>query len=114
MSVMISHKTMFGSSLPPVVFMRIHVLIAFIVFACVYWCPTHFVLYFCFVFLRLVYSMLPGSLDCPFLIVPSVFSNIFLEHPKKQAITTLIKIFPLFYRSRGNIHACFAHNDDGG
>jgi hypothetical protein len=29
MSVMISHKTMFGSSLPPVVFMRIHVLIAF-------------------------------------------------------------------------------------
>jgi hypothetical protein len=30
------------------------------------------------VFLRLVYSMLPVSLDCPFLIYPSVFSNIYL------------------------------------
>ena len=29
------------------------------------------------VFLRLVYPMLPVSLDCPFLIVPSVFSNIY-------------------------------------
>jgi hypothetical protein len=28
-----------------------------------------------FVFLRLVYPMLPISLDCPFLIVPSVFSK---------------------------------------
>jgi uncharacterized membrane protein len=28
-----------------------------------------------FVFLRLVYSMLPVSLDCPFIIVPSVFSK---------------------------------------
>ena len=79
MSVMISHKTMFGSPLPPVVFIRVHVLITFIVFACVYLCPTHIVLYFCFVFLRLVYSMLPGSLDCLFLIVPSVFSNIYLQ-----------------------------------
>jgi len=30
--------------------------------------PTHIVLCFCFVFLRLVYPMLPVSLDCPFLI----------------------------------------------
>jgi hypothetical protein len=29
-------------------------------------------------FLRLVYSMLPVSLDCPFLIAPSVFSNVYL------------------------------------
>jgi hypothetical protein len=28
------------------------------------------------VFLRLVYPLLPVSLDCPFLIAPSVFSNI--------------------------------------
>ena len=33
---------------------------------------------FCFVFLRLVHHMLPVSLDCSFLIVPSVFSNIYL------------------------------------
>jgi hypothetical protein len=32
---------------------------------------------FCFVFLCLVYPMLPVSLDCPFLIAPSVFFNIY-------------------------------------
>ena len=34
--------------------------------------------FICFVCLRLVYTMLPVSLDCPFLIAPSVFSNIYL------------------------------------
>ena len=38
-------KTMFSSSLPPVVCRRAHVLITFFVFACVYW-------WFFFVFLR--------------------------------------------------------------
>ena len=33
---------------------------------------------FLFVFLRLVYPMLPVSLDCPFLIAHSVFSNVYL------------------------------------
>jgi hypothetical protein len=33
---------------------------------------------FCFVCLRLVYPMLPVSLDCPFLIAPLVFSNVYL------------------------------------
>ena len=37
---------------------------------CVFW----------FVFLRLVYPMLPVSLDCPFLIAPSVFSNHLFNH----------------------------------
>ena len=32
---------------------------------------------FSIVLLRLVYPMLPVSLDCPFLIVPSVFSNVY-------------------------------------
>jgi hypothetical protein len=40
-------------------------------------CPLGF-LYFLFV-LCLVYSMLTGPLDCPFLILPSVFSNKMLE-----------------------------------
>ena len=40
-------------------------------FVCVQWCPTHIMLCFCFVSLRLVYPMLPVSLDCPFLITPS-------------------------------------------
>jgi hypothetical protein len=46
------------------------------VFVCVWWCPTHIVLCYCFVFLRLLYPVLPVSLDCPFLIAPSVFSNV--------------------------------------
>ena len=39
--------------------------------------PTHIVLCFCFVFHPLEYPMLPVSLDCPFLIVPSEFSNVY-------------------------------------
>ena len=33
----------------------------------------------CFVFRRLVYPMLPVSLDCPILIAPSVFYNVYLQ-----------------------------------
>jgi hypothetical protein len=40
--------------------------------------PTRIVLCFCFVFLRLVHTMLPVSLDYPILILPSVFSNVYL------------------------------------
>jgi hypothetical protein len=32
---------------------------------------------FCFVFLCLVYHMLPVSADCPFFIAPSVFFNVY-------------------------------------
>ena len=38
------------------------------VFVCVQWCSTHLVLCFCFVFLRLVYLMLPIALDFPIFI----------------------------------------------
>jgi len=37
------------------------------------------VLCFCFVILLLVYPMLPVSLDCPFLIASSIFSNVYLQ-----------------------------------
>jgi hypothetical protein len=53
------------------------VLFTLVVFSCVYLCPTHIVLCFCFVFLRLVYHMIPVSLDCQFVIAPSVFSNVY-------------------------------------
>jgi len=33
----------------------------------------------CCLFLRIVYPVLPVSLDSPFLIDPSVFSNVYLE-----------------------------------
>ena len=34
---------------------------------------------FALYFFRFVYPMLPVSLDCPFLIAPSVFSHVYLE-----------------------------------
>jgi hypothetical protein len=52
----------------------VRVLFKLFVFASVELCPLHIVLCFCFVFL--VYTMLPVSLDCPFLIAPSVFSSV--------------------------------------
>ena len=51
------------------------VLVTSFVFVCLQGCPTHC---FCFVFRRLLYLMLPFSLDCPFLISPSVISNVYL------------------------------------
>jgi hypothetical protein len=48
---------------------------------------------FCFVFLRLGYPVLPVSLDCPFLIVSSVFSDVYLHsYAKRQPIKTLYEI----------------------
>ena len=44
-----------------------------------YWCPTHIVLCFCLIFLRLVYVMLSVSLDCPLLIASSAFSNVYIN-----------------------------------
>ena len=38
----------------------------------------HIVLSFCFDFRRLVYPMLPVCLDFPFLLAPSVLSNVYL------------------------------------
>jgi hypothetical protein len=58
-------ETMSGSSLPPVICRRAHVLFMLFVFACSSWWPTHIVWCFCFVSLRRVYPMLPVSLDCP-------------------------------------------------
>ena len=61
---------MLGSSLLPVVCGRAHVLFTLFVLACV----------LCCVFLRVVYPVLPDSLDCPFLIVTLVFSYVFLRN----------------------------------
>ena len=41
-------------------------------------CAIYIVLCCRFVCLRFVYPMLPVSPDCPFLIGPSVFSNVYL------------------------------------
>ena len=56
---------------------RAHVLFALLVFVFLKWCPAYIVLCFCFGFLRLVSPVLPVSLDCPFSIGTSVFSNFY-------------------------------------
>ena len=69
---------MFASSLSPVVYRRAYFIFLFtlFVFVCLQQCLTHIVLCFFFVFLRLACPMWPVSLDCPFLIAPSLFSNV--------------------------------------
>ena len=72
------YMCLLGSSWPPVVCRSAHVLFRLYVFVYIYWCAIHIVLCFCFVHLRLVFPMLLVSLDCQFLIAPSVFSNIYI------------------------------------
>ena len=73
-------KTMFISSLPPVFCRRAHVLFTLFLLACVQWDSTYIVLcFFCFACPRLVYPMLPVSLDCPILLARSVFSYVYLK-----------------------------------
>ena len=44
-------------------------------------------------FIYLMYTMLPVSLDCPFLIVPSVFSNVYLSYVHYVASFSGLSIF---------------------
>ena len=67
---------LFGWSLPPVVCRMAHVLFTLSVF--VYVIGAQHILCCVFVFLCLVYPMFPVSLDCLFLIDPSLFSDIYL------------------------------------
>ena len=64
---------------PSLICKSAHVLYTLFVFFGVLWSPTHLVLCFCIVCLRLVCSMLSIPLDCPFLTSPSVFSNVYLS-----------------------------------
>jgi len=78
---------MFGSSWPPVVYMRAHVLFTLFVFVYVLWCPTHMLL--CFLF-YLSSSCVLCTQFCQFLwiilIVPSVSSNVYLPMIKLHTI----------------------------
>jgi len=57
----------------------------------------------CCVFLRLVHPMLPVSLDCPFFVAPSVFSNVYLRLTDISVITLMFQAETVFsyhfYRS---------------
>jgi hypothetical protein len=71
---------MFSSSLPPVVCRK--ALHYFCLFA--YSGVQRILCCALFCCLSRVYPMLPVSLDCKFLIVPSVFSNVYLAYPPQR------------------------------
>jgi len=73
-------KTMFKSSLFPVVCMRAHVLFTLFLFVCVVLSNTYCAVFLiCFLFFWCGGPILPVALDCPFLIAPSVFFNVYLS-----------------------------------
>jgi hypothetical protein len=65
---------MFDSPFPLVVCRTSHVVFTLFMFAGIYWCPTHIVLCFCFVFRHLVCPMLSVSLCFSSSCVPYVVS----------------------------------------
>ena len=74
---------MVGSSLPPVVCKRAHVLLTLFVFACGEWCPTHIVLGFLLVFVWFLFFVL-CDLRCQFLwivqfVLPLQYSLSFID-----------------------------------
>ena len=60
---------------------------------------AHIVLCVCFGFRCLVYTILPVSLDCPFLIAPSIFSSVYVctMFGRKQRIY----ILDVFWQYKG-------------
>ena len=94
----------------PIVCRRAHVLCTlFVVLLCLVVSNIYCVVY-CLVFLRLLYPyMLPVSLDCPFLIAHSVFSNVYSRDvpeyckvpsfvffaPNSSYICSWLHIFPI-------------------
>ena len=72
------------------------------VFVCVQCCPAHIVLCFCLVFFVLcTVNLLPVSLDFPFFIAPSVFSNVHFKLTSDKS---------LYYRkSLLTKEFCFCH-----
>ena len=91
-----------------------HVLFTLFVFVCALWCPTYIVFCFCFVFLRLVYPMLPVSLDCPFLIAPSVFSNVYFTYcsePHTPWIDFPVIIWGIYFWFHQKRTTCFENSE---
>ena len=60
------------------VWRRAHILFTLFVFVCVQWCQIYIMLCFCFVCLRLVFPMLPVSLECPHFLSPLRYSVRFI------------------------------------
>jgi len=56
----------------------------------------YIILCFCFVFLHLVYYLLLFTMDCPFVIVHSMFSNVYLIHASDFPCTLCLLCAPNF------------------
>jgi hypothetical protein len=76
--IIFPHKAKCGTSLPPVVCRRAHVIFTLFVSVCALCCSTQSVLYFCFLCLHLVYPMLQflWIVHC---YCPSVCSNVYFS-----------------------------------
>ena len=81
-----SINMMFDLSLPPVVCRRAHVFFTLLVFALRTLVSKTYCVVFLFCFYRLVYPMLPVSMDFPLLIALSVFSNVYLLRNTRLSI----------------------------
>jgi hypothetical protein len=57
---------------------------------------------FCFVCLRLVYSMLPVSLHCSFLIATSVFCNVYYILNRHEVMRGKNELVSLWFRANDN------------
>ena len=79
-------ETMFGSSLPPVVCRRAHVLFTLFVLVCALWCPTHIVLWFFLFFFPSSIVLYIASFSgfsvfyCPFVILLHLFKHMWLQN----------------------------------
>jgi len=73
-----------------------YVLFTLFVFTCSQWCPTHFVLCFWFVCLRLLYRMMIVSLNCPSLLSLRYFLT-FINVCMTLIIIILIDWFHAYY-----------------
>ena len=112
MSVTISAKTktMFGSSLPPIVCRRAHVLFTLLLHLLALNSVQHTLCCVCFwggsVFVRCpVYHMMPVSLDYPFLIASLVYSNVYSQLVTPVVCVTVLSIYlPLLI----TINGCFS------
>ena len=88
-----SYYVMFGSSLPLVVCRREHVLLRYL-YLFAYSGVLHIL---CCVFVPRVYPMLPVSLDCPFLIAPPSFSNMYQVHTRSYTHLSLLLLLLLYH-----------------
>ena len=84
---------MFGSSLPSIVCKRAHVVLCYL---CLF-AHSGVQHILCCILLRIVYPTLSVSLDCPLLIAPSVFSNVYLQ--TRISIKFIYIIFSEIYSS---------------